>query len=191
MPLKVCAPIPRRSRTEKLATVVEFQQRREEIEAWRCQATVSIFTDPESGLLNRVAAERRIHTEIVKQKPFCVIVVGWSEEESRPDSKAAAAQITKELADRLAATIRPYDLIFHWSRNQLVTIFEAPEANIASRARQIAGWLGDPLFPVEIEGQTSAVRTRTQISILEYVDGETAGALIQRIEAEARQEVAV
>ena len=181
----------RRSRAEELATVDEFQKRREEIVAWRGEATGSIFTDPESGLLNRAAAERRIKTEILKQKPFCVIVVRWSEEESEQESKTAAAQITKELADRLAATIRPYDLIFHWSRNQLVTIFEAPEANIASRAKQIAGWLGEPLFPVEIEGQTSAVRTRTQISVLEYVDGETAGALIKRIEAEARQEVAV
>lgn len=181
----------RRARAEKLATINDLLRRREEIGAWLAEAAVSTFIDPDTGLLNRIAAERRIETQIAKQKPFCVILVGWREESQMPErTEASSGQIMKELGDRLAATIRPYDVIFRWSQDHLVTIFEAPETDIAMRARQIAGWLADGACAIEINGETSVVKIRTTVSIVESVDEEQVAPLIARVDSLSRTEVA-
>lgn len=177
----------RKTQAEKLAVIEDYQKSAQQIDAWRSEATASVFSDPDSGLLNRAAAERRLQTEIAKQKLFCVIVVTWTED---PPAGIASGQVARELAERLAATIRPYDLVFRWSAHQLMTVFESPEAKIASRAKQIAGWLGDPLFPVEIEGETSSIKTHTQIAVIEHEFGESFEELTARIEAVTRLELA-
>jgi GGDEF domain-containing protein len=175
----------RRALTEKLATVDDLRRRREEIDAWLAEATASNFNDPETGLLNRVAAERRILTQIGKRKPFCVILVGWTAGVSiHPGLKdAGAGQIMKDLGERLAVTIRPYDVIFRWSQDELMTIFEASESDIAARAQQIGGWLGGGACAVELAGKTLEVKTHTSVRVLEHLDGESATDLIARIES--------
>ena len=145
----------RRALAEKLATIDELRRRREEIDAWLAQAKTSDFNDSETGLLNRQAAERRIQTQVGKNKPFCVILVG------------SHGLNMKDLADHLAATIRPYDVIFRWSQDELVTIFEASQAEIAARAQQIASWLGDG----------------SSVTVLEHHAEEPAEQLIGRIES--------
>jgi hypothetical protein len=179
----------RKARTEKLAAIEDLRQRRQEIEAWLAEATASTFIDLETGFLNRAAAELRIVTEIGKEQPFCVIAAGWTEEGST-HSDSAAGQILKELGERLAATIRPYDIIFRWSQNQLVTVFGATAADISARIHQIGGWLGEGACAVKIEGETSVVKTHADVSVVEYVPGEPCEHLIARIESESRQEVA-
>lgn len=181
----------RRARTEKLNTITELQRRREEMEAWLAGATTSNFTDPETCLLNRAAAERRLETEIAKDKPFCVILVAWAEDGAERLGNAHTGQIMKQLGEQLAATVRPYDLIFRWSQDQLLTIFEAREADIAARAKQIAGWLGEVSYTLEVGGQVSVVKTHTMVSVVEYLQGDPASKLIARIESIARQEAAV
>jgi GGDEF domain-containing protein len=175
----------RRTNTEKLATIDDLRRRREEIASWLAAGTVPDFVDSDTGFLNRAAAERRLETEIGKQKPFCAILVDWVGEGVIPESVKgpASGQIMKQLADRLAATIRPYDVIFRWSENQLITVFEAPESGIAARANQISGWLGDGTFVVEIGGETSVLKTRTNFSVVEHQNGESAARLIARIES--------
>ena len=114
-----------------------------------------------------------------------MILVGSTEEGSiHPRLKdAGAGQIMKDLGERLAATIRPYDVIFRWSQDELMTIFEASESDIASRAQQIGGWLGDGKCAVEIAGETSILRTRTSVTVLEHLPEESAAQLITRIES--------
>ncbi|MGA3189297.1 MAG: diguanylate cyclase [Bryobacteraceae bacterium] len=177
----------RRTNTEKLATIDDMRRRREEIESWLAEATVSDFVDPETGILNRVAAERRLKTQIRKSKPFCAIVVEWTWEGFIPESvkKAGSAQIMRQLAERLAATIRPYDVIFRWSANQLMTVFEAPESDILARVKQIGGWLGDGTCVVEVEHETSVVKTHANVSLVEHFDEESVAQLIERIESVA------
>jgi GGDEF domain-containing protein len=160
----------RRARTEKLAAIEDLRRRREEIETWLSTATTSTFLDHETGLLNRAAAEMRIETEITKGQPFCVIAVVRN-----PSDDDAM----KDLGDRLAATIRPYDMIFRWSQDRLVTIFEAASADIAARIQQIGGWLGD----VHVEG------AHTSVFVLEHADEETASHLIARVESASRPEL--
>lgn len=155
----------RRARTDKLAAIEDLRRRREEIEAWLASATTSTFVDQESGLLNRAAAELRIETEIRKKQPFCVIVVGRA---------ASSGQVVKDLADQLAGTIRPYDMIFRWSQNQVVTLFEAAHDEIAARVQQINGWLGDG--------------SQGLVGVVEHAEGEASGQLIARIESKSRQE---
>jgi GGDEF domain-containing protein len=185
----------RRAKTEKLAAIENLRRRREEIEAWLADATASSFVDPGTGLLNRAAAEMRIETEISRKHPFCVIVVGWREEGAStiPEvwRKIASSQIMKEMGERLSATVRPYDIIFRWSENELVTIFESTASDIPMRVQLISGWLGDGNCSVEIDGVTSVVRTHTTISVVEHRSGERAGHMIGRVEAESRQEVGV
>jgi GGDEF domain-containing protein len=179
----------RRARTEKMAAIEDLRRRREQVEVWLAAATESTFIDQETGLLNRAAAEVRIETQIGKKQPFCVIVADGAEKCSLHPS-AAAGQIMKDLGDRLAATIRPYDMIFRWSQDQLVTVFEASGADIAARIQQISGWLGDNTGAVEIDGKPSIVKTHTAISVVEHNAGEAFGDLIARIESESRQEAA-
>jgi GGDEF domain-containing protein len=164
----------RRARTEKLAAIEDLRRRREEIEAWLAEATASTFIDHETGFLNRAAAEVRIETEIGKHLPFCIIVVGRTTE-----GPLSPSQLIKDLGEKLAATIRPYDMIFRWSQDQLMTVFEAAGTDIAARVQQIGGWLGD----------AADVKTHTSVFVVEHRDGEPASQLIARIEAEARQEV--
>ncbi len=176
----------RRARTEKLAAILDLRRRREEIEAWLAEATASTFIDHETGFLNRGAAEVRIETEIDKEQPFCVIVVARTEEGSTP----AAGQIMKDLGEKLAATIRPYDMIFRWSPNQFVTVFEATASDIWRRVQQIGGWLGDGTCAVDVDGESSVVKTHVAVSVVEHIPGEPLDQLISRVEAESRQELA-
>jgi GGDEF domain-containing protein len=175
----------RRALTEKLAAIEDLRRRREEIDAWLAEATTSNFTDLETGLLNRSAAERRIATQIAKNRAFCIVLVGWTEEGAEhPRLKdSGATAIMKDLADRLAATIRPYDVIFRWSQDELMTIFEASKAEIAARSQQIGGWLGEGMCTVEIGGETLAVKTHANVTVLEHLTEESAGQLIARMEA--------
>jgi len=180
----------RRARTEKLASIEDLRQRRKEIEAWLAEATASTFIDLETGLLNRAAAEVRIETEIGKKQQFCVIVAARTEEVST-QLRPGAGHIMKALGDKFAAAIRPYDMIFRWSEDQLVTVFEATATDIAARVQQINGWLGDGTCGLEIEGQTPILKTHTTVFVVEHVAGEATGQLIARIESETRQEMAV
>jgi GGDEF domain-containing protein len=182
----------RRAKAEKLAALDQFRLRREEIEAWLAQATISTFIDPHTRLLNRTAAERRLEMEIRKEKPFCVVVVAWAADGFIPErwQKEGSGQITKELGDQFAATIRPYDMVFRWSEDQLMTIFDAGEANVSMRARQIGNWLGNGTHTVEIAGEFLVVKTRRTISLVEHLEGETNAELVERIEALSRQQVA-
>ena len=52
-----------------------------------------------------------------------------------------ADQMIKELGERLAASIRPYDIVFRFARDQILTVFEASAEEVAARCNQIAGWL--------------------------------------------------
>ena len=106
----------RRSRSEKMAAIEALRRRREEIEAWLAAAATSSFLDPETGFLNRAAAEMRIETEIGKKQPFSIVVAGRTDVGSSHDH-GVAGPVMKELGDRLAATIRPYDMIFRWSEH--------------------------------------------------------------------------
>jgi GGDEF domain-containing protein len=157
----------RRARTEKLAAIEDLRQRREEIETWLSSATNSKFLDQETGLLNRAAAEMRIETQIAKNVPFCVIVV------RRVPSSGSSV---KDLAAKLAGTIRPYDMIFRWSEDQVVTIFEATRNNIAARIQQIGGWLSDG--------------AQTVVCVVEHAESESGSHLVARIETESRRQVA-
>jgi GGDEF domain-containing protein len=177
----------RRTNTEKLAAIEDLRRRREEIEFWLAEADVSDFLDHETGLLNRLAGERRLRTEIGKNKPFCALLVDWVAEVAIPETlkETVSGQITRQLADRLAATIRPYDVIFRWSENQLLTVFEAPESGVTARSSQIAAWLGDESFAVEVAGEASVIKARPSVSLVEHLAEESAVGLIGRIEAVA------
>jgi GGDEF domain-containing protein len=169
----------RRARLEKLATVEDLRRRRNDIEAWLAEATESMFLDADTGFLNRAAAERRIQTLIEKGKPFCVIIVALKDGGSARREDAGRTSVIKGLGDRLASTIRPYDIIFRWSPDLLATIFEASQADIAVRARQISGWLGGG--PSE---------THATVSVVEYLEDESASKFVTRIESVSHEEVA-
>jgi GGDEF domain-containing protein len=177
-----------RMQAEKVAITDEFRRRREDIEDWLAEAKVSDFSDPETGLLNRAAAQRRLQTAVLKQKPFCAIVVGWSSEDLKDEAsrQSLAGQITRELGERLASTIRPYDIVFRWSEDQVLTIFDAAGSGIGSRAQQISGWLGDAACSVNLRGQAVVVKTRTKVTVVDYAAEEPVAAFIERIDAVAR-----
>jgi hypothetical protein len=74
-------------------------------------------------------------------------------------------------------------VIFRWSQDELMSIFEASKAEIAARSQQIGGWLGEGMCTVEIGGETLAVKTHANVTVLEHLAEESAGQLIARMEA--------
>jgi GGDEF domain-containing protein len=174
----------RLARKENLAAVDDLRRRRENIQNWIAEASLSDFTDLETGLPNRRAAQHRIETAIDKGRQCCVILVvcemdcAMGEEES---SASICDQIMRQLAERLAATIRPYDVIFRWSRTELITIFECAESDISGRTQQISGWLGQETYSVQQNGAKRLVSTRATVSVIEHVTGDSPRQTIAKI----------
>ena len=153
------AAYARKARTEKQATIAGLRRRREEIGNWLLEATLSSYSDPETGLPNRSAALRRIDTHILKEPEFCVILM---------TAKGVDGPRIKQIADSIAKVIRPYDVIFRWSPEELITIFEASIADVTGRANQIAGWIPE-----------------ITVSVIDHKEKEPAVELVARISAKS------
>jgi len=73
----------------------------------------------------------------------------------------------KELGERLAASIRPYDIVFRFARDQILAIFEANAEEVAPRCEQITGWLRGEPYTVEIAGKPTKVEAQTSVTVFE------------------------
>jgi GGDEF domain-containing protein len=183
----------RRSRAEKVSSLADLDHRRAELEKWLAEETTSRLVDTATGLPNRKAAEYRIETQIDKQKPFCAVLVAWTGTGSilQRLGPEGADQLIKELGERLAASIRPYDIVFRFARDQILTVFEASAEEVAPRCHQIAGWLRGEPYTVEIAGKRTKVEAQTSVTVFEYTAGETVAQFASRIESNTRHELAV
>jgi diguanylate cyclase (GGDEF)-like protein len=126
-----------------------------------------------------------------RDKPFCVLVFEWTEARSVPPQfgRSGADQILKALGDRLITLVRPRDVVYRWSQDQLAVIFECAGEEALARSVKIADWLSSKYSAV-VDGIVWKVEAQAAVAVVERHANEPLASFIQRIDAALKPEVA-
>jgi diguanylate cyclase (GGDEF)-like protein len=180
-----------RRRKERPPAFRELQSRAEALAEWLSSASPANIIDPLTGLLNRAEAERQLLAYLKRDKPFCVLLFEWTEAHSVPPQfgRSGADQILKALGDRLITLVRPRDVVYRWSQDQLAVIFECAGEEAMARSVKIADWLSSKYSAV-VDGIVWKVEAQAAVGVVERHSGEALQDFIHRIEAALRPEVA-
>ncbi|HEX4595693.1 MAG TPA: diguanylate cyclase, partial [Bryobacteraceae bacterium] len=180
-----------RRKKEKPPALTELRGRAEALAEWLGSANPSNIIDSLTGLLNRQEGERQLQAYLKRDKPFCVLLFEWSEAHSVPPQfgRSGADQILKALGDRLITLVRPRDVVYRWSQDQLAVIFECAGEEAMARSVKIADWLSSKYSAV-VDGIVWKVEAQTAVAVVERHAGESLQDFIQRIDAALKPEVA-
>src|SRR5580700_1156177 len=180
-----------RRRKEQPPAFRELQGRAEALAEWLGSASPANIIDPLTGLLNRAEAERQLLAYSKRDKPFCVLLFEWNEAHSVPPQfgRSGADQILKALGDRLITLVRPRDVVYRWSQDQLAVIFECGGEEAMARSVKIADWLSSKYSAV-VDGIVWKVEAQASVAVIERHSGEALQDFIHRIEAALKPEVA-
>jgi diguanylate cyclase (GGDEF)-like protein len=180
-----------RRKKEKSPALVDLQRRAESLADWLSSANPANIIDPLTGLLNRQEGERQLLAYLKREKPFCVLLFEWTEAKSVPPQfgRSGADQILKALGDRLITLVRPRDIVYRWSNDQLAVIFECVGAEAAARARKIADWLSGK-YSAQVDGIVWKVEAQAAVAVIERRPDESLQDFIHRIDTALKSEVA-
>jgi diguanylate cyclase (GGDEF)-like protein len=179
-----------RRKKEKPPSLAEVTDRAEALAEWLGSASPAHIIDSLTGLLNRHEAERQLHLYLKRDKPFCVLLFEWTEARSVPPQfgRSGADQILKALGDRLITLVRPRDVVYRWSQDQLAVIFECAGEEALARSVKIADWLSSKYSAV-VDGIVWKVEAQAEVAVIERQAGEALQFFIQRIDAALKPEV--
>jgi diguanylate cyclase (GGDEF)-like protein len=179
-----------RRRKEKPSGRGELQRRAEAFAEWVGGASPSNIIDPLTGLLNRQEAERQLLAYWKREKPFCVLLFEWTEARSVPSQfgRSGADQILKALGDRLITLVRPRDVVYRWSQDQLAVIFECAGDEALARSVKIADWLSSKYSAV-VDGIVWKVEAQAAVAVIERHGIEALSEFIQRIDGALKPEI--
>lgn len=180
-----------RRKKEQPPVLTELQGRAEALAEWLGSASPTNIIDSLTGLLNRAEAERQLLAYLKRDKPFCVLLFEWTEARSAPPQfgRSGADQILKALGDRLITLVRPRDVVYRWSQDQLAVIFECAGEEAMARSVKIADWLSSKYSAV-VDGIVWKVEAQASVAVIERHSGEALQDFIHRIEAALKPEVA-
>lgn len=180
-----------RRKKEQPPVLTELQGRAEALAEWLGSASPTNIIDPLTGLLNRAEAERQLLAYLKRDKPFCVLLFEWTEARSVPPQfgRSGADQILKALGDRLITLVRPRDVVYRWSQDQLAVIFECAGEEAIARSVKIADWLSSKYSAV-VDGIVWKVEAQAAVAVIERHSGEALQDFIQRIDVGLKPEVA-
>src|SRR6202790_2471225 len=181
-----------RRKKEQPPALTDLQRRAEALAEWLGSASPSNIIDPLTGLLNRQEGERQLKAYLKRDKPFCVLLFEWTESRSVPPQfgRSGADQILKALGDRLITLVRPRDVVYRWSQDQLAVIFECAGEEAMARSVKIADWLSDKFSGVG-DGIVGKVEAQAAVAVIEREPNEPLASFIQRIDtALLKQEAA-
>ena len=180
-----------RRKKEKPPALSELRGRAEALAEWLGSANPTNIIDPLTGLLNRPEAERQLLAYLKRDKPFCVLLFEWTEARSVPPQfgRSGADQILKALGDRLITLVRPRDIVYRWSQDQLAVIFECVGEEAQARSIKIADWLSSKYSAV-VDGIVWKVEAQAAVAVIERHTGEPLKEFIQRIDSALKPEVA-
>jgi GGDEF domain-containing protein len=85
--------------------------------------------------------------------------------------------------------VRPRDVVYRWSQDQLAVIFECAGDEAMARSVKIADWLSSKYSAV-VDGIVWKVEAQTAVAVIERHTGEALRDFIQRIDAALKPEVA-
>jgi diguanylate cyclase (GGDEF)-like protein len=119
------------------------------------EESVSVFTDPVTGLANRRYLEMFLGNELSRSqradRPLSVVVFDLDEYKNMRDgSDKAAKQALIIMGERLKSAVRDYDLVAAYSSTRLIAVL--PEAT-APEAEEIAHRLHASVTSVQSDGQ--------------------------------------
>ena len=180
-----------RRKKETPPALSDLQRRVEALADWMGNASPTNIIDSLTGLLNRDEAERQLQAYLKRQKPFCVLLFEWTEARSVPPQfgRSGADQILKALGDRLITLVRPRDVVYRWSEDQLAVIFECVGDEATARSVKIADWLSSKYSAV-VDGIVWKVEAQAAVAVVEPRVHETLKDFIQRIDVALTPQVA-
>ena len=181
----------RRRKKDQTPALVDLQRRAESLANWLSSADPANIIDPLTGLLNRKEAERQLQGHLKRDKPFCVLLFEWTEARSVPPQfgRAGADQILKALGERIVTLVRPRDIVYRWSEDQLAVIFECVGAEASARSRKIADWLSGK-YSAQVDGIVWKVEAQAAVVVVERAAHESLPDFIQRIDSAMKAEAA-
>ena len=180
-----------RRKKETPPSLTDLQRRVEALADWLGNASPTNIIDRLTGLLNRDEANRQLQAYLKRDKPFCVLLFEWTEARSVPPQfgRSGADQILKALGDRLITLVRPRDVVYRWSQDQLAVIFECAGAEAMARSIKIAEWLSSTYSAV-VDGIVWKVEAQAAVAVVEPHANEAPKDFIQRIDSALKPEVA-
>jgi len=180
-----------RRKKETPPALTEVQRRAEALADWLGSASPANIIDPLTGLLNRPEAERQLQAYLKRDKPFCVLLFEWTEARSVPPQfgRSGADQILKALGDRLITLVRPRDVVYRWSEDQLAVIFECAGEEALARSIKIADWLSSKYSAV-VDGIVWKVEAQAAVAVIEPHANQGLQDFIQKIDAALKPQVA-
>src|SRR5579864_2936741 len=180
-----------RRKKETPPALSDLQRRVEALADWLGSANPSNIIDSLTGLLNRQEGERQLQAYLKRDKPFCVLLFEWTEARSVPPQfgRSGADQILKALGDRLITLVRPRDVVYRWSQDQLAVIFECAGAEAMARSVKIADWLSSKYSAV-VDGIVWKVEAQAAVAVIERHPNEVLQDFIHRIDTALQPAVA-
>lgn len=180
-----------RRKKETPPSLTELQRRAEALADWLGSASPANIIDPLTGLLNRSEAERQLQAYLKRDKPFCVLLFEWTEARGVPPQfgRSGADQILKAMGDRLITLVRPRDVVYRWSQDQLAVIFECAGQEASARSLKIRDWVSSKYSAV-VDGIVWKVEAQAAVAVIDRHASEALQDFIQRIDAALTPEVA-
>jgi diguanylate cyclase (GGDEF)-like protein len=167
------------------ATVFEgLQKQIGAIENSLIEAEVQAGVDPLTSFVDRSEMDRLIRARVLTEKKFSLLIFEIDGFSSILDSigQPAGDQIIQQFASRLAAQVRPRDVIARWADDRFAVIFDCSAIDAGARAHQVAQWVSGP-YPVVIDAGESKADVAATVIVHESDPKETADEFLVRANA--------
>jgi len=148
----------------------------------RAEAESSI--DPLTSLVNRRELERLMRKRILGGKVFCLLLFDIRSLGSVNErfTEEAGDQVLKQFGARLAAQVRPRDIVARWGGDEFAVIFDCTARDADARAQQVAQWVSGR-YPVRVREQDWKPEIDAAIAVIEYQPGEDEASFLARVSA--------
>lgn len=158
--------------------IADIEQRLSEAEA---QSGI----DPLTALVNRREMERMIRDRIPSGKRFSLLLFDIRQLDAINEScgRDAGDQLLCQFGTRLAAQVRPQDLVARWGGDEFAVVFDCAATDAMARALQIAQWVSGR-YPVTVEGQDWKPEIEASVAVVEYAPDEAAEHFFARADAQ-------
>jgi GGDEF domain-containing protein len=113
---------------------------REILQGVESRLAAAEVVDTETGLMNRRELERRLEQQQTEQELGILLMYRMSFDKT-PKS---AGPVLRQVASRLAAQLRPEDLIGRWSETEFLVLFRSSAEIAERRGKQVAELLSGP-----------------------------------------------
>ena len=166
------------------AVFEDLQQQIGVIETSLNEAEAQKGIDPLTSFVDREEMERLVRARVLAENKFSLLLfqVNSLDQTAVLHGDAVRDQIIQQFASRLAAQVRPRDVIARWTADRFAVIFECSAIDAGARAHQVAQWVSGP-YPVVIDTIESKADVSAAVIVIESDPNESADDLLLRANA--------